>query len=120
MTPELIERLQSCAEDYWGDLACEAATQGTADNARIAELEAKLAERTAEIVALTAALKEQHEWHCRQTDPDPTYGFIPADEYGDSRMYERTMKALNYFPNDGEPVNECATTIRAAKEQGNG
>jgi hypothetical protein len=81
MTPELIERLLENAHILPALMLSEAATQGAADNARIAslqdecnmwcskanerqlriaELEAKLAERTAEIVAWLRA--ERKDW----------------------------------------------------------
>jgi hypothetical protein len=37
---------------------------------------------------------QHHQWHAAQTDPDPEHGFIPADEYVDSSLYERTIAAI--------------------------
>lgn len=39
-------------------------------------------------------LTRHHQWHAAQTDPDPEHGYIPADEYADSSMYEQTVEAL--------------------------
>ena len=39
------------------------------------------------------ASREHHEWHLAQTDPDE-FGLIPADEYVDSEMGERTIARL--------------------------
>lgn len=45
------------------------------------------------IAELQAALRQQHMWHLAQTEPDQ-YGLIPANEYQDSAMCERTLAAL--------------------------
>lgn len=37
---------------------------------------------------------QHHQWHAAQTDPDPEHGFIPADEYAESSLYERTVATL--------------------------
>lgn len=57
-----------------------------------AQREARLREA---VQSLSDALTKQHQWHAAQTDPDPEYGFIPADEYADSSLYEATVKALH-------------------------
>ena len=44
------------------------------------------------------ALQQQHDWHATQTEPvDISEGvsIVPADEYCDSGMYERTVAALH-------------------------
>lgn len=40
------------------------------------------------------ALTKHHQWHAAQTDPDPEHGFIPANEYADSSLYDATVNAL--------------------------
>lgn len=43
--------------------------------------------------ACVDVLTKHHQWHAAQTDPDPEHGFIPADEYADSALYEQTVEA---------------------------
>lgn len=45
--------------------------------------------------AAKAAIVEHDKWHGAQTTPDPEHGYIPADEYADSGLYERTAAALH-------------------------
>ena len=75
------------------------------EKARAAVAELRAALRTA-----TDALVRHHQWHAAQTTPDAEFGFIPADEYADSDMYEETVAALalaNPLLADG-PVNSAA------------
>lgn len=48
-----------------------------------------------ELRALRDALTRHHQWHAAQTTPDPEHGFIPADEYAESALYEETVEALS-------------------------
>lgn len=87
-----------------------------------------LRSQQAEVVALREALRKttdalvrHHQWHAAQTDPDPEHGFIPADEYADSTMYDQTVEALssaNQLLADG-PVNQAADAL-ASMGGGNG
>jgi hypothetical protein len=40
------------------------------------------------------ALALHDQWHLNQITPDPEYGYIPADEYQDSSLWEYTRAAL--------------------------
>lgn len=46
------------------------------------------------VEVLGSALKEHNNWHLTQTDPDPEHGYIPAEEYCDSSLYERSVSAM--------------------------
>jgi hypothetical protein len=51
--------------------------------------------KTVDLVrSLTLRLRQHHAWHLQQTVPDPDYGYIPADEYGDSGLGENTVETL--------------------------
>lgn len=44
------------------------------------------------------ALQKQHDWHLARTEPEDLGGgvsIVPADEYGDSAMYEATAASLH-------------------------
>lgn len=59
--------------------------------------------------ACVDALTKHHQWHAAQTEPDPEHGFIPADEYADSALYEATVEAAskaNWILADGN-VNQA-------------
>ena len=60
------------------------------------KVEAPAADSVRSIVqTLCDALTQHHQWHAAQTTPDPGHGYILADEYADSGMYERTVDALH-------------------------
>ena len=40
-------------------------------------------------------LIRHHQWHVQNRTPDPEHGFIPADEYADSSLYEQTADAID-------------------------
>ena len=72
--------------------------------------EGAVAELRAALRTAKDALVRHHQWHAAQTTPDAEFGFIPADEYADSDMYEETVAALalaNPLLADG-PVNSAA------------
>lgn len=72
--------------------ALEALTTARATIAQQGEELARMREATQAVVD---ALVKHHQWHAAQTDPDPEHGFIPADEYAESGMYEQTVAALH-------------------------
>lgn len=41
-----------------------------------------------------SAILDHHEWHKCQTTPDPEHGYIPADEYAESGLCEKTLSVL--------------------------
>lgn len=43
---------------------------------------------------LREALLEHHNWHLAQKTPDAEHGYIPAEEYAESGLCERTIAAL--------------------------
>ncbi|EQA97249.1 hypothetical protein [Sphingobium sp. HDIP04] len=68
-------------------------------------------------------LIRHHHWHTQQRTPDPEHGFIPADEYGDSALYEQTADAIDKIdaalaalssPSEGE----SATVSREGEAKG--
>lgn len=58
------------------------------------------------------ALQEQHRWHLSRTDPEFISGvsMVPADDYSDSSMCERTTSALDEL--DGEIARRARITGR--------
>lgn len=52
-----------------------------------------------ELEAASGMLIRHHQWHMQQRTPDPEYGFIPADEYADSRLYEDTANTIDKIDN---------------------
>lgn len=81
----------------------------TAANARIAELEG--ARQT-----LSDALTKHHQWHAAQTTPDPEYGFVPADEYADSGLYDETVAALGKASSTILGCNSAALRAKGGAE----
>lgn len=65
-----------------------------------------------ELRALRDALTRHHQWHAAQTTPDPEHGFIPADEYAESALYQETVEALSM----GGTVNLHGCTSRGQAE----
>ena len=41
-----------------------------------------------------STLLDHHQWHGAQLEPDPVHGYIPADEYADSGLCEKTLDTL--------------------------
>lgn len=41
-----------------------------------------------------SALHDHHEWHKCQTVPDSEHGYIPAEEYAESGLCEKTLSVL--------------------------
>lgn len=97
--------------------AKDAASSGTAASATTDEEVRRLREA---LRACTDALTKHHQWHAAQTDPDPEHGFIPADEYADSQLYEQTVEAAalaNPLLADG-PVNTAALQSKDTPSHG--
>lgn len=62
--------------------------------AEAAALRERVAELEGALKTVVDALVKHHQWHAAQTDPDPEHGFIPANEYADSSLYDLTTEAL--------------------------
>lgn len=81
----------------------------------IREQQAEIARLREALQSSVDALVKHHQWHAAQTDPDPEHGFIPADEYDDSALYDVTVAALsqaNWALTNGQ-VNNAALGDRA-------
>jgi hypothetical protein len=130
MTPELIERLESAAALPTG-LYAEAATQGAADNARIASLQAecdmwcsKANERQLRIGELKAKLVER--------TADREAGRIAGMEQAAEALEADALTCDCFAHSEGECAcgawcewksitsARAVEIVRAAKEQGNG
>lgn len=85
MQDDLIERLQSCAEDYWGELAIEAAD-------RIAALEADNARLTGLVKEAGEAL-EPYAKQADKYDPEEEDGLDEAWSGGFLLMDLRRARA---------------------------
>ena len=64
------------------------------------------------VQTLCDVITQHHQWHAAQTTPDPEHGYVPADEYAESGLYERTVDALHKASHLLEP-NPNLAAIRA-------
>lgn len=120
---ELVERVAQKAQDHMEQhhgIVLAASQWDAFARATIPIVQAEQRERDAGIARALRqcvdTLTRHHQWHAAQTAPDPEYGFIPADEYCDSALYEQTVVALSAANPHlaGGPIN--ATAIRKGAE----
>lgn len=78
-------------------------------------------ELEATVEKMREALSAQHRWHLHQTDRTPimfgdTIGIIPADEYSDCEMCDKTMAALSLAPSSALLAHDLEVAERAFPE----